>query len=117
MFQTSAGGKFNCLTEDIKDDRWGTGRHLHNGCRAITTPINSNYSLVTRLCLLRSSSELDIHKQNADDEDDANSKICQLADAIRGQQSDVIRLSGAAQTPIIVHNTQLCNIIVHNMQL
>ena len=107
LFQTSVGGKFNCLTEDIKDDRCGTGCHLHNGRWAITTPINSNYSLVTRICLLGSSSELDIHKQQNSEEgkeDDANSKICQLLDAIRGHQSDVARWSGATQTPIIVHN-------------
>ena len=92
---TSFYTKFNCLTSDIKDDRCSSGRHFHNGCRAITTPINSNYSLITRLCLLRSSSELDIPHNNG--EDDADS-ICHFPDAIRGQ-SDVTRLSAGLRNP------------------
>ena len=51
------------------------------GTMAITTPINSNYSLVTRVCLLRSSSELDIQQKLGRDEDDANS-IGQMVDKI-----------------------------------
>ena len=75
---------------DISYDRWGGGCRLHNGCAAITTPINSNYSLVTRLCLLRWLSELEA-------EDGASSIFCQLGDAVRG--SDILAeiLSGALE--------------------